>query len=90
MMGNTEFKYDLGIEAQDRMAGFKGIIFGRTDYLTGCNTYGLRPSVDKEGKLQEAEWFDESMIKSVGKGISIDPEEDDGGPQETPQKTNRF
>ncbi len=67
----SEFKFTLGIKAKDKITGFEGIIIGRGDYLTGCNTYGLKPKVDKEGKTQKLEWFDEGTIEKTGKGITI-------------------
>jgi hypothetical protein len=35
------FKYELGVELQDAVTGFKGIVMGRTDYLNGCQRYSL-------------------------------------------------
>lgn len=83
----SKFKYPLGAKAKDILTGFEGVIIGRGDYLTGCNTYNLKPKVDKDGKVQKGEWFDEGTIKIIGKGIS--PEsvkaKDKGGPlNETP------
>jgi hypothetical protein len=66
----SKFKFPLGIKAKDKITGFEGIILGRGDYLTGCNTYGLKPKVDKDGKIQNMEWFDEGTIKKSGEGIS--------------------
>lgn len=63
------FKHKLGKEAKDKITGFKGIIIGRTEYLYGCNVYGVAPKSMKDGQKQETEWFDEGRIKIVGKGI---------------------
>jgi len=68
----SKFLHPLGAKAKDKITGFEGIIIGRGDYLTGCNTYGLKPRVDKEGKMREAKWFDEGSIKIIGKGISAE------------------
>lgn len=78
----SKFIFPLGIKAEDKITGFKGIITGRADHITGCNTYGLKPKVDKEGKVQEIEWFDEGMIDQIGKGVTKKEvkAKDDGGP----------
>jgi len=67
-----DFKFELGQKAKDKITGFEGIIIGRADHLTGCNTYGLKPKVDKDGKVVSAEWFDEGTLTIVGKGITIE------------------
>lgn len=68
----SKFLHPLGVKAKDKITGFQGIIIGRGDYLTGCNTYGLKPQVDKEGKTRKAEWFDEGSIEVIGKGIKAE------------------
>lgn len=69
----------FGKEAKDKITGFKGIITGRCDYLYGCRQYELNPKLDKDGKKQSTEWFDEGRIEIIGKGInpeSVKSEED--------------
>lgn len=94
-MKNTEFKHDLGVEASDVVTGFKGIITGRAQHLTGCNTYGLKPKIDSEGKISSDEWFDETriIVNKKAKIIQLDIEDssqldDTGGPQEYPKPVN--
>ena len=89
-MKNTEFKHELGKVAKDQITGFQGIITGRAQYLTGCNTYGLLPQkLNKEGKIQEADWFDEVRIKIVKDGPlhSNNESRDTGGPVDIPKRT---
>lgn len=78
----SEFIFELGIKAKDKLTGFEGILIGRADHITGCNTYGIKGKLDKEGNPQEAVWFDEGMIKKIGKGIKPNSVKsvDDGGP----------
>lgn len=64
------FKHELGKEAKDKITGFTGIIIGRAQHLTGCNTYGLAPRKFTDGKRPETEWFDEGRIQITGTGIS--------------------
>lgn len=78
----SKFIFELGAKAKDKITGFEGIITGRADHITGCNTYGLKPKIDKDGKVQESEWFDEGMITITGKGIKPNTvkSKDKGGP----------
>ena len=62
------FKFELGQEVQDLISGFRGIILGRSQWTTGCNTYGLMPKVIKN-TLKEAEWFDENRLKKTSAKI---------------------
>jgi hypothetical protein len=57
------FLYKQGVYVEDLVTGFKGVITGRSDYLTGCNQYLVRPPVDKEGKIVDGMWFDEHALK---------------------------
>ena len=78
----SEFIFELGVKAKDKITGFEGIITGRADHITGCNTYGLKGKLDKDGQPREVEWFDEGMITVTGKGIKPNSVQsvDDGGP----------
>jgi len=59
-------KLQLGATGQDIITGFEGVLIGKAEYLTGCTQYALSPKVDKDGKIQAAEWFDEGRIRIVG------------------------
>lgn len=54
---------NLGDKARDVITGFGGIVTGRCEYLTGCVQLLLSPTVDKDGKRQEGEWFDIDRIE---------------------------
>ncbi len=77
------FKHKLGIEAEDRITGFKGIIIGVSRYLTGCDQYALKPPVDEKGNMRDAKWFDEGEINKTGEGVNKKEvkSESKGGPQ---------
>lgn len=62
----ADFKFELGAEAKDGITGFYGIIIGRAEHLTGCNTYGLQPKMKKDA-VADARWVDEQRIVIVGK-----------------------
>jgi hypothetical protein len=73
----------LGVKAKDKITGFTGIVIGHVQYLTGCDQYGLCPAVGKDGKTADTQYFDESRIEVIGKGVSITKpvsKKDAGGP----------
>lgn len=66
------FEHELGRNAQDKLTGFKGVLVGRIQFLTGCNRYAIRPThLDKEGKTIDSEYFDEGRIEILKGGIDI-------------------
>jgi len=78
---------NLGDEVQDTITGFKGIVIADHNFLNGCRRISVQPKVDKDGKKQDHETFDEPDLKvlkakKVKRGdISI------GGPEKyTPSK----
>ena len=52
----------LGKTVTDKITGFKGVVTGYVTYLSGCNQVLIVPPVDADGKLREAEWFDEQRV----------------------------
>ncbi len=57
------FKHELGVEAKEIISGFRGIITGRIEYLTGCRQYALSPrNLTKEGAFIDPHWFDEDKL----------------------------
>jgi len=79
---------ELGKKARDKITGFEGIITGHCKHLYGCDTYCLVPTVDKDGKTQDAHWFDEGRIEIIDEGVnpeSVRAEKNGAG--ETPQDT---
>lgn len=64
------FKHDLGVRVEDKVTGFKGIITGRAEFLTGCNQYIVNPGVDKDGKMMDTNWVDEDRLTVTGAGVS--------------------
>jgi len=78
----------LGAEYRDRVTGFKGICIGKTDWLNGCATVGLKAKVDKEGKEREALWVDVQQIEFV-KNVLNEGSKATGGPKPTPSRNLR-
>jgi hypothetical protein len=63
---------ELGKKGKDKVTGFEGVITGHAKYLYGCDLYALTPTVDKDGKICETNWFDEGRIEVIGDGIKAE------------------
>ena len=69
-----DYIFNHGDEVLDTITGFSGIVTGRCDYMTGCNTYGVQPPVS-EGKWVRSEWFDENRLELVEAGAkALEPQ----------------
>ncbi len=97
----SDFRFVHGDTIEDIITGFKGIVTGRADYITGCNQYSVTGRVEKDGAKQEHGhmWLDENRVKldgAIGRMAlptldqdNEDPirkRDDNGGPQDTPSK----
>ena len=72
MFGSTEakeFKFELGAEAKDVITGFSGVIIYRSQWIHGCNVYGLKPRELKDGKPIETMQFDEPSLDFITKDV---------------------
>lgn len=85
---------ELGIRVKDVVTGFEGVVIGRTEWLTGCRTYGLQGEM-RDGEVPEARWIDEVRLDLISDstlrlpGVSSGPVEVaslKGGPQPTPSR----
>lgn len=65
----SDFKYGLGYKLRDSITGFEGVVVGRGDHITGCNTYGLQPGA-KDGKYEESRWFDENRLTVIDADVT--------------------
>jgi len=61
---------NFGKKGKDKVTGFEGVITAKCFHLYGCAQYLLTPSVDKDGKRQNGEWFDEGRIEVFEEAIS--------------------
>jgi len=53
----------LGSNVKDKVTGFQGVAIGRTEWMNGCATIGVRPAkLDKDGKLRDVVWIDEPQL----------------------------
>lgn len=60
-----DFVFNHGDTVSCKITGFTGTITGRSDFITGCNTYSVQPSVDEKGGWVDAKWFDEYALELV-------------------------
>jgi len=71
---------ELGTEVRDVVSGFCGITTAKHTYLNGCSRITVQPKIDKDGKLPEAQTFDEPQLELIGKK-KIKGENNTGGPE---------
>lgn len=89
----TENKVELGDKVKDQVTGFVGITISKYSYLTGCDRFSVQPALTQqqkvEGKLPDAQVFDEHMLivlkKSVVKKFDYIQEEV-SVPEKSPRK----
>ena len=80
----------LGLEARDKVTGFKGVLTSLSFDLYGCIQFVISPGTDKDGKLDTGHWFDINRIEVTGeKPVMTMPAfrehvEDTPGPAEKP------
>lgn len=67
------FAIPLGTEVEDKVSGFKGKVLMIVEYLHNCSHYFIEPPVDKDGKPQVGQFYDEGRL--IVKGEGIKPEE---------------
>jgi hypothetical protein len=64
---------ELRQKVKDQISGFKGLVTGRCAYISGCDQALVAPSVDKDGKLPDSQWFDvQRLIVVDAKPVSLD------------------
>lgn len=85
-----EFKFNVGDRVKDRVTGFQGIVIGRSDYISGCDTYGVQPERLKDGIPQDTKWFDDPRLILVEAGVlkAFDTREVRTGADSVPQATH--
>ena len=77
----------LGDKAKDLVTGYEGICIARTEWLNGCMRIVLQSDkLDKEGKPQEGQTFDEpQLVVTKARRVSCGPR-DTGGPKPMPTR----
>lgn len=85
---DIDFKLNLGDKVEDILTGFSGIIICRCQWIHNCNTYGVKPTVLKDGVPMDNQYFDEPQLVVV-KNKVVKEKRDTGGPCEAVPQTNR-
>lgn len=60
-------KLKMGQKVKDPVSGFEGVVIARAAHVNGCYRVGVTPQLDKDGKFQENQWFDEPQLETVRK-----------------------
>lgn len=79
----------LGDQVRDKVTGVKGVAVGKSEWLTGCNTYAIQPPVKEDGTVPDPYWVDEARIEVIeepAKPVLRAAGGLTGGPQPTPQR----
>ena len=68
-----DYRITLGQEVKDNITGFEGIAVCRCLWLHGCERISVQPPFNKkEGKLPEAQIFDEPQLEIIGDGVLVE------------------
>jgi hypothetical protein len=67
-MSTTYNQINLGDEVKDELSGFKGIACARVEWLNGTMRIVVQGPVDKDGKLSDAQSFDELNLEVTQRG----------------------
>jgi len=80
----------LGDKVKDIITDFEGIAVARCVYLNGCVRCEIQPKgLDKDGKMIDAVWIDESQLIVLKETESQEKKKKDtGGPGSIPSKFN--
>ena len=72
----------LGDKVKDSVTGFCGTVVAETTWLHGCRRLTIQPNgLDKDGKPQSAETFDELQMELVEDNVH-EPQRRTGGPRD--------
>ncbi len=75
------FQFALKDHVRCKITGFAGIVSSRTEWMNGCVRYGVQPTtLDKDGKVRDADHFDEQQLELVEATTASGPKPT-GGPQ---------
>lgn len=83
---------NLGDEVKDRVTGFRGIAVSRHTFLQGCARITIQPPVGKDGRMVDAQSFDEPQLMVIKAGVvkrAADPK-NPGGPEKYETTDNRM
>lgn len=56
-------KIELGDTVKDKITGFRGVVTGRCEYISGCHQVLVVPPVKADGAYGDAQWLDEDRAE---------------------------
>jgi hypothetical protein len=62
----------LGHPVRDVITGFKGIVVGIIDYISGCRQALVTPPVNEKGDIIESRYFDTDRLEVTGAALSLE------------------
>ena len=71
----------LGMQVRDQVTGYSGVVTSVCFDLYGCIQAVVNPGTDKDGKLQEASWFDVGRLTLVSNAPVMKRPEFDWSPE---------
>jgi len=60
---------ELGDKVKDMVSGFTGITVTKLSYLQGCDRFAVQAPVIKNEKPTDWQYFDETQLKVLKKGV---------------------
>ena len=84
-----KFKFKLGQVVRDRITGYTGLVYCRTQWLNNCNTYNVKSRELKDGKPMDSVSFDEPTLELVEEKQVLEPQQKTGGPTESVQHRSK-
>ena len=85
------FKFELGDGVKDVITGFTGIVESRTQYITGCNVYGLNSrKLDQSGNTIDVKFLDEHRLEKKGKKFSLPVVKNKSNKKDGPSSADQF
>lgn len=78
----------LGNRVTDIVTGFTGIASSKIEYLNGCVLFGVKPKVEKDGKMPEIYYIDVQQLEFVDEGVSIKKIDTGGDMDDAPNSGN--
>jgi len=74
------FEFELGERVKDRMTNFQGVITVRTEHITGCDRYCVRPAETNDGEYPSSQYFDEQRLVRVDENGEVMEDANDSKP----------
>ena len=71
----------LGLQVEDRVSGFKGVVASIAFDLYGCVQAIVHPGMGTDGKLADQVWFDVARLRVLDSKPVMQPPDFEHGPQ---------